>query len=329
MKTKKQIVAIVGTYYNHMVAFKKAFVEGRGVELYNSFKGKEGQEAHDALADIVDTIQSHVKGAAVEAKIKTPAYRVGVRTLDVSETDARIKEVEVSFRNKLNAEVGFTRKFSFSAEDVNLVSSIYDSFITVLNELAYIEQTQEVIDEVNATLAQIKEEHPEITVDVSFGYCADADSVIVLDITDTAVKFAASLSGALEATGMGMFQSGDGFSDLCRSRDIDSYVQAMSAIQFAPQVIKANIAIVLKMLGMKINSRADKVLRKTYHKKAEFLGNQKAGIGYFTETGKDGEAIFSLIEKKDDAYEVKLSPFNVKTLEKVKVDVIKKAGLKK
>lgn len=329
MKTKKEIVAIVGNYYNCMTALKGEFISARGEELVKCLDGKVGQDAHDALANIVETIKSHIKGAAVEAGIGIPAYRTSVRTYEESEASNKVKELEVDFRNKLNSDIDFTRKFSFDATDAGIVAQIYDAFISVMNELAYIEQAQEVLTEVNATLAQIKEEHPEITVDVTFGYSDSAEGAIVLDITDTAIKFAAPLSGILEATNMGMFQSGDSFDELCRTRDVNAYVESMSTIQFAPQVIKGNIAIVVKMLDMKINRRADKILRRTYHKKAEFLTKQKAGIGYYSEdVEKSDSIIFALVSKEDDKYAVKLSPFDVKTLEKVKCDVLKKCGLK-
>lgn len=329
MKTKKEIVALVGNYYNCLTTLKEEFISARGKELANGLEGKVGQEAHDALADIVETIKSHVKGAAVEAGIGIPVYRTSIRTYEESETSNKVKELEVDFRNKLNSDIDFTRKFSFDVADENLVSQVYDAFISVMNELAYIEQAQGVLAEVNATLAQIKEEHPEITVDVTFGYSDSAEGSIVLDVTDTSIKFAAPLSGILEATNMGMFQSGDSFDELCRTRDVNAYVESMSTIQFAPQVIKGNIAIVLKMLDMKINRRVDKILRRTYHKKAEFLTKQKVGIGYFSEDVKDSDSIvFALVSKEDDKYAVKLSPFDVKTLEKVKCDVLKKCGLK-
>lgn len=328
MKTKKEIVVLVGNYYNTLVAKKDEFISARGKELSVNLNGKTGQDAHDALCSVVETIKAHVKGAAVESGVNIPAYRTNVRTQTASPDSDVVTTLEIDFRNKLNAEVVFARKFSFDVKSEDLIGQVYDSFITVMNELAYMELAQEVIDEVNAKLAEIKEEHPEITVSVSFVYCDASDDIVVSAISDDSIQFAAPLAGVLEATGSSLFQSGDNFADLCNKNAVDDYVERMSAVQFAPQVIKANVDIVNKMLGMKITRRADKVLRRTYHKKAQFLTKQKEGIGYFSETLEDGTVIFALIEKSEEKYSVILSPFDAKTLEKIKVDVLKKCGLK-
>ena len=328
MKTKKEIVAVVGNYYSNMVAMKEQFISARSDEFKLALADADASSTHDVLSSIVEAIRSHIKGAAVSSNVGVPAYRVGIRSYAYSEENPEISTLSVDFRNKLGSEVNFVRKFSFDVKVEDLVSQIYDAFITTMNELAYMEQAQEVIDEVNAKLAQIKEEHPEITVDVSFAYSDAGDDEVIVSITDDSVKFAAPLSGVLETTEMGMFQSGDNFADLCQKRDIDDYVEKMASIQFAPQVIKANIPIITKMLDMKLTRRADKILRRTYHKKAQFLKTQKEGIGYFCEAEKEDTAIFALVEKQGNEYNVVLSPFDVKTLEKVKVNVLKKCGLK-
>ena len=328
MKTKKEIVALVGEYYNNMVSMKERLVSTRTEEFGKALAGKTGQDAHDVLSSMVETIKSHIKGAAIDSNVSIPAYRTNVRTFTKSAESDVISELEVAFRNKLNAEVSFERKFVFDVNAEDLLAQLYDAYITVMNELAYMELAQEVIAEVNAKLAEIKADHPEITVDVSFVYSDLADDDIIVSITDTAVKFAAPLAGVLEVTGAGMFQSGDNFAELCQKRDVDAYVEKMSAIQFAPQVIKANIPVVSTMLNMKVTRRADKILRRTYHKKAQYLTKQKEGIGYYCESGKDEAVVFALVEKKEDKYEVILSPFDVKTLEKVKVNVLKECGLK-
>lgn len=328
MKTKKEIVGLVGGYYNNMVAKKEELVSARGIELFDSLNGKFGQDAHDALSVIVETVKAHGKGAAVEAGVNIPAFRTNIRTLTESADSDVVTTLEVDFRNKLNAEVAFVRKFTFDAKAEDIVAQIYDAYITVMNELAYMELAQEVIAEVNAKLAEIKESHDEVTVDVSFTYCDAGDDIIISSISDNAIQFAAPLAGVLEATGSSLFQSGDNFADLCNKQAVDAYVEKMSAIQFAPQVIKANVDIINKMLNMKLTRRADKILRRTYHKKAQFLTKQKEGIGYYCESLEDDVVIFALVEKKDDKYEVVLSPFDAKTLEKVKTDVLKKCGLK-
>lgn len=328
MKTKKEIVALVGDYYSNMVAMKDQLVSARAGEFTQSLVGKTGQDAHDTLSVIVETVKSHIKGAAIKSEVNIPVYRTQVRTFTESADSDVIAQLEIAFRNKLNAEVDFERKFTFDVKAEDLLAQIYDAFITVMNELAYMELAQEVVDEVNAKLAEIKAEHPEIKVDVSFAYSDAGDDTVIVSITDDAIKFAAPLAGILEATGVGMFQSGDNFADLCQKRDVDAYVEKMSAIQFAPQVIKANVPIVNKMLNMKLTRRADKVLRRTYHKKAQYLTKQKEGIGYFCETKDDDTVIFALVEKAEGKYEVILSPFDAKTLEKVKVDVLKQCGLK-
>lgn len=327
MKTRKEIGAVVSSYFNSMMAEKEAFISARAVDFNNSLKGKSPEEVHGLVVGIVDSIKSSIKGAAVGLDIKTPAYRVSTSTFATSSKDETIKEIVVTFRNKLNAEVDYARKFTFSVSDSELVDAIYNSFITILNELSYIEQGMLVIEEVNAVLAKIKEEHPEVTVDLSFSF-SDDDS-IVLAISDTSIVFSASIEGILKTADMALFsKADDSFAELCQRREVDMYVASMSAVQFAPQVIKANVKVILNMLGSKITRRADKVLRRTYHKKAQFLATQKAGIGYYSEKVADSDAvIFALIEKDEEGCKVILSPFDARTLERVECDVLKESGL--
>lgn len=329
MKRKKEVVALVGAYHASMVASREKFIESRGKELGKKINVGTPQEVHETFAGIVETIKASIGGAASGLGLMTPGYRVNTTTFGTSVTDDTIKDVKVTFRNKLNSAIPYTRVFDFSAQSEDIIEKIYDAFIVTLNELAYVEQVVEILDEINATLATIKEENA-IAVDLQFGY-VDSDEIIIY-VTDNAIKFAVSIEGALSATDMGMFQTGDAFSDLCREREIAAYVETMKTIQFAPCVIKANLSIINKVLDSKITRRADKIIRRTYHKKAEFLPKQKLGIGYYSETigeGDDAKTVFALVEKTEAGYDVILSPFDVRTLEKVaKVDVLKKTGLK-
>lgn len=329
MKRKNEVVALIGAYHESMLASKETFIGNRGKELSNKLNVGTPQEVHDTFAGIIETIKSSICGASAGLSLTTPAYRVTTTTFATSSSDETIKDVRVTFRNKLNSSIPYTRVFDFPAKDTDVLSKIYDAFIVTLNELAYVEQAVGVIDEINATLNTIKEDNG-IEVDLQFGY-VDTDEIII-SITDKSVLLAASIEGVLTATDMGMFSTGDAFSDLCREREVTSYVETMKTIQFAPAVLKANLDIVNKMLDSKMTRRADKIIRRTYHKKAEFLPKQKKGIGYFCETvGKDEneQTIFALVEKSEDGYAVILSPFDVRTLEKVeKVDVLKKTGLK-
>lgn len=329
MKNKAVVTSLMNSFYQAMQGQKEMFLKAREGEFIRKFEGSKTEEEYaDVLVKLMESIKSSLSVASNGLDMSMPGFRVSAKTGAKHNSD-EIDSASFYIRSKIGAKVPYEAVTDLDVKSGDIVSVIYDAFISGLSSLAYIDQAVEVAELVNIELAGIKEEHSEITVDVSFA--VTLDDVVVVSITDNSIVFGASVSGILDVSDMHLFQHGDNFIELCRNKEVNAYVNVMSAIQFAPEVIKAGLVVVNKALGSKITRRSDKILRKTYHKKAEFLGKQKAGIGYYCETEKSGDdevVIFALVEKSEEGYSVILSPFDARTNEKVKLDVLKKLKLK-
>ena len=119
-----------------------------------------------------------------------------------------------------------------------------------------------------------------------------------------------------------MFQSGDDYFDLVREQQTEKLVEILSVTQTTTQLIKANVDIINTLIGYTTKKRADRLIRSTYHKKAEYFNKVKSGFGYYEK--EDGDtSIFSILEKHEDgSITVALNPFDIKTLLTVDVDVV-------
>lgn len=117
----------------------------------------------------------------------------------------------------------------------------------------------------------------------------------------------------------------DGFVKMLIQENQAKFVDAVSG-RTTPQILKTKIALVEAMTGVTTVRRADKLIRMTYHRKADYVkGMKKDGIGYVEKTIKvDGEDIdiFALVQKTGDELSVALSPFNIKTSFSVDCDVL-------
>ena len=109
----------------------------------------------------------------------------------------------------------------------------------------------------------------------------------------------------------------------CTDLAIENFKKAIAPVSTTVELIRANIDAFISLVpSLKTRKRADKILRMTYHKKAEFLSGKKVAIGYV-----EVDDAFALVEKNGEDYRVVLSPFSVKTMERVDMDVLTAAAL--
>lgn len=316
MRTNKEIAQIAEGIYaeataalSNLASVKKAQVE--------ALIGVNGEAAVTGLKSLVADIESVLKAPRVD-EVGLPAY---LSRLIYDENN--MSTVTVSVRTKLKSEYKY-RKDADIAVDENLIVNIGKAYIDALFEMFYIEEANTNVTELNAKVADIIAEN-EIGYNFKFAVESDTDAV-VLAINNDEVIFNADISKALDIASLAIFKSGDEYNDLICKEATDKLVAALKAIQTPVQLIKANVGLIKDITGISTKKRASKLIRGSYHRQAKYLGNVKAGVGYYEETvninGEDTD-VFALVSKAEDGtLAVVLNPFDVKTLFNVEYDVI-------
>lgn len=282
-----------------------------------TLKGVDIDEGLKTVGGLIDSIEAIIKAPMVDG-VSLPAF-----LSKCTASGDTLTEVTVRISSKLKATTKFKRTIDI-AVDEDLIENIARFYIDCLLDMYYIEQAEENIAELNAKVAEICAEN-EIPYTFEFKCDVSTDAVI-LYIDNEKVVFNASISRAHEISGLGLFQSGDEYNDLIAREATESLVKSLKAVQTTPQLIKGKVDIITECTGVSTKKRASKLIRGSYHRKAQYLGQVKAGVGYFNETvDVNGEQveIFALVEKSADGeLKVVLNPFDIKTLFTVDYDVI-------
>lgn len=316
MRTNKEIAQIAEGIYaeataalSNLSTVKKAQVE--------ALVGTNGEAAVTAVKSLIADIESVLKAPRVD-EVGLPAY---LSRLIYDENN--MATITVSVRTKLKSNYKY-RKDTTVAVDEDIITNIGKAYIDALFEMFYIEEATANVAALNDKVAEIIAEN-EIGYGFKFAVDNDSDAV-VLAINNDEVIFNADISKALDIANLAIFKSGDEYNDLICKEATDKLVAALKAIQTPVQLIKGNVSLIKDITGISTKKRASKLIRGSYHRQAKFLGNVKAGIGYYEETVKvNGEDtdVFALVSKAEDGtLAVVLNPFDVKTLFNVDYDVI-------
>ena len=282
-----------------------------------SIQGKSVDEGLEIISSIVADVESVLKAPRVNG-VGLPAY---LSKIVAKETE--LDSVTISVRTKLKADYKY-RKDTVVAVDADFITNVGNAYLDALYEMFYIEQAMENVQDLNAKLAEIIAENE---IGYSFEFAVDVDTdALVLEINNDKVVFNASVSRAHAISALGIFQSGDEFSDLVCKESVEKLVAALKSVQTPVQLIKANVQLIKDVTGVSTKKRASKLIRGSYHRQAKFLNAVKEGVGYFEETVKIGGEeveVFALVAKDADGnLSVVLNPFNMKDLFNVEYDVL-------
>lgn len=235
----------------------------------------------------------------------------------------KLTEINLAIRSKLKAVNKFKRTYTIKV-DANIIRSIADAYFaayTTMLDMAFIAENLEAL---NDKVAIICEEN-ELPANFKFEVNPET-AARVLAITDDMVVFNADADAIFNVAGMSMFTEGDGFNGIIRDDYIKKLVNQLKVCQTTVQLVKGNVGLIEDIIGYKTKKRASKLIRESYHRKAENLAAVKAGVGYYEGTATvDGAEVkvFALVEKTEDGQmNVILKPFDVATLLNVDVDVL-------
>lgn len=317
MRTQNEIKTIAnGIYANAMEALVK--LESNQKATVKGIAKKKTEDATAIVSQIISGVETIIKGTFFEG-VSLPAFISKVSV----ETDGDARVINISLRSKLKAAYKFSRVRTVALSD-NIIEDIATFYIDALFEMFYLDEAHTNVTALNDKIATLVAEN-EIPYSVVF-VVSDAAQTIVSSISDTRLELNASISEAHDISSLGLFFEGSEYNDMVAETATKKLVDELKAVQTPVQFLKSNNDLIKKLTGVSTKKRANKLIREIHHRKAENLGSVKQGVGYYNaevEIAGETVEIFALVEKAEDGTKtVVLSPFNVKTLEKIDFDVL-------
>lgn len=316
MRSNNEIKSIARGLYQEAASSLNNLIEVKK-PVVDSLIGKDVEGNLDKLGDLVENIEAVVKAPAVDG-VTFPAFLS--KCITVGDT---LDLVVIRISSKLKATSKFKREMEV-AVDKDFVENVAKFYLDCLMDMYYIEQAEINVAELNAKISQICEEN---AIPFTFEFKCDTNKdATVLYIDNNKVVFNASLSRAHDITNLGIFQSGDEYNDLICREATAALIDSLKAVQTTAQLVKGKVVVIKEITGVSTKKRASKLIRGSYHRKAQYLNQVKSGVGYFNEDveiGGETVEVFALVEKTEDGeLKLVLNPFDVKTLFAVDYDVI-------
>ena len=315
---KNFVESIVGGFYTQCTAEMDKYVEAY----------TKSSSAVEKLKGSADDIKSVITGfqSGIDAIIKGTEYE-GLRVEEFIsliyfyETDDKPTSISLTIRSAPKFPVAFKIKENIDINEATLVN-IAGVYKVVIAQLAYSEFASLNVTELNKYFDKVTTD-AGVSYKIKFAVSDD----FVTGVTDTEVTFGVSVGSALELGAMTAFVNSDNEFSQYRAEELyKNLVDTVKALETTPQVIKANIPLIVDITGVKTRKRADKLIRKICHRQAKNLKDVKVGVGYYSETVKVNDEdvdVFSLVEKTADGEIVTvLAPFDVATNFTVDFDVV-------
>lgn len=314
MRKHAEITKSADELYAQLTENFKAFADVKKGQI-DSLATVSYEEAHGVVEDLIEGARALIAGSISEDGTTFPKYLTSFKTFDA---DGKMTKAVIVIKSKLKDAVKYKREFTIEV-GANFMEEFSKAHIEAIFEMYYRYQANANLEEVNAFIEKICVEN---NIPYTFGFALADSKEYVTYIDNDKVIFNASLEAALEVSKQGLFQSGDDYFDLVREQQTEKLVEALSVTHTTTQLIKANVGIINTLIGYTTKKRADRLIRNTYHKKAEYFNKVKSGFGYYEK--EDGDTtIFAILEKHEDgSITVALNPFDIKTLLTVDVDVV-------
>lgn len=275
----------------------------------------KGVTSVDDVAKVINAVKTIVTAASYE-NVVLPDYLFSFKTFD--DSTGNVASVAITVKTKLKAEFPYKSTAEY-AVDKDFVTNVEKHFINAVFAIFDIELASENLKDVNEAVADICKEH-DIPYTIKF-VLSDKDT-FVEEITDDTVVLTAGIEPAFDVATAPIFQSGDAFEEAVREKYIAEFVEKIKACPNTVSIIKSHASLIDTLTNTRTKKRAERLIRKAYHRKAENLKDVKAGIGYYEAKVNDTE-IFALVEKAEDGtLSVVLHPFDIITLVNVDFDVV-------
>lgn len=268
----------------------------------------------DLVKDGVGKIQANVIAAIPEG------YAVPKVSLYVTATgtdEKSISLVSISVTNRVKSTKKF--KFSYQATPDNVVEKITDFFLAVYTELV----VDAIIDE---NLVKVNEVLAEAVEAAGLDYGIEVVSALgtngkkIAYIADDLIQFVADEERIFDIDDILVLQEVD---ELITEEHIENakkqIVEVLGTAQTPEQLVGIHGGPLISYIA-NINKRVKPItlIKSVCNRNAKKVTGNKDTLAYYSE----GDT-YAIVSKRDNKFEVILSPFDVNTLRKVDVDVLK------
>ena len=270
----------------------------------------------DLVKDCITKFQKNIIAAVPEA-VPVPAVSLYQSPLSTTD-DGAIDIVSLSLSNRINS----TKKFKYTVRVTknNIIQQLKDFFIPAYTELIVSSMVDSNLERVNDILAQAVEE-AEVPYKVSFVSELGNEGKKIATLFDDEVVFVADEDRALSLDSLMIVRVPDEDEMITEEMIQNAYSALVSEIQecqTVEQLVANPGAFIRYVADISKHVKPSTIIKGICGKNVEKLTGNKDALAYYLR-----DNVFALVAKRGGNLEVVLSPFDLTTMRKVDVDVLK------
>lgn len=270
----------------------------------------------DLVKDCISKFQRNII-AAVPDEVDVPMVSLYQSPLS-TEGDGTIDLISLVLSNRINS----TKKFKYSARvaKAGIIQKLKDFFIPAYTELIISSMVDSNLERVNDILSQATEE-AGVPYSVSVVSELSHKGKKIATLFDDEVVFVADEDRALSLESLMIMRVPDEEEMITEEMIQTAYSALVSEIQecqTVEQLVANPGAFIRYIADISKHVKPSTLIKEICGKNVEKLTGKKDTLAYYL---KDN--VFALIAKRDGNMEVVLSPFDLTTMRRVDVDVLK------
>lgn len=268
----------------------------------------------ELVREYIYKIQNNVI-AAIPVNMGVPKVSVYVAPMSVN--GEGIDLISMTIKNRIKSDKQFA--FKCRVATVEVKEKISDFFIRTYEALL-------VSDMVEKNLAKVNEVLERATKEAGVGYTVSLVSSLGVEgkkltyISDDSVVFVADNERALDIDEFTILkEASDEYPQELINSCFEALVKEIAECQTTEQLVANQGALIRCLVNVSKNTLAITLIKKVCSKNVKNITGNKDTFAYYKE-----DDVYALLARRGGEFEVVLSPFNVKTLRKVDVDVLEK-----
>lgn len=270
----------------------------------------------DLVKDCIRKFQNNII-AAVPDDVDAPMVSLYQSPL-CSEDGGSIDIISLVLSNKINSSKVF--KYSTRITKENIIQKLKDFFIPAYTELIISSMIDANLERVNDILNQATEE-AGVSYKVSFVSDPGYKGKKIATMLDDEIVFVADEDRAFSLEDLMIMRTPSEEDMITEEMIQGSYaalVQEIQECQIVAQLVANPGAFIRYIADISKHIKPSTIIKEICGKNAEKLTGKKDTVAYYL---KDN--VFALVARRDGNMEVVLSPFDLSTMRRVDVDVLK------
>lgn len=299
-----------------VTSFTEAAASNIDVNMTDDIGGFMDKGAVDLVKDCIIKFQNNIITAVPEA-VPVPAVSLYQSPLSTS-GDGAIDIISLSLSNRINSVKKF--KYTVRVTKNNIIQQLKDFFIPAYTELIISSMVESNLERVNDILGQAVEE-AGVPYKVAFTSELGNEGKKLATLLDDEVVFVADEDRALSLDSLMIMRVPDEDEMITEDMIQNAYSALVSEIQecqTVEQLVANPGAFIRYVADISKHVKPSTIIKGICGKNVEKLTGNKDALAYYLR-----DNVFALVAKRSGNLEVVLSPFDLSTMRKVDVDVLK------